>query len=196
MTATRAILEEGDAELLTMAAVARRAGVSRRAVYLHFASRAELLTSLFGFVNEAESLAASLDAVWQAVDADAALEEWARHIARFHPHVLAIARAIQRVRRIDPDAEEHWQLVAADQYACCRRLVARLSDEGRLAVPWTVESGADMMWALMSFEMLEELLVDRGWSVERFRVHLAALLAATFLDPAHRRHPDQPPTRG
>jgi hypothetical protein len=40
-----------------------------------------------------------------------------------------------------------------------------------------------MLWALMSFELLEELLVDRGWSPARYRAHLAALLAATFLDP-------------
>ncbi|MGX1778261.1 TetR/AcrR family transcriptional regulator [Nocardia brasiliensis] len=184
LAATRALLEEGGDELLTMAAVATRAGVSRRAVYLHFASRAELLTELFGFVNAAENLGASLDAVWQAADAAAALEEWARHVARFHPRVLAIARAIQRIRRIDPDAETHWQLVVADQYACCRRVVTRLSDEGRLASPWTVESGADMLWALMSFEMLEELLVDRGWSAQRYRVHLAALLESTFLGAA------------
>src|SRR6266536_1845633 len=53
-------VEEPRTEWLTMAAVAERAGVSRRAVYLHFASRAELLTELFGHVSEREGLAASL----------------------------------------------------------------------------------------------------------------------------------------
>jgi hypothetical protein len=38
---------------------------------------------------------------------------WARHLARFHPRVLAVARAVQRVRHVDPDAEAHWQLVMA-----------------------------------------------------------------------------------
>src|SRR6266508_6390719 len=52
LDATRALLEEHGTEWLTMAAVAERAGVSRRAVYLHFASRAELLTELFGHVSE------------------------------------------------------------------------------------------------------------------------------------------------
>jgi AcrR family transcriptional regulator len=37
-----------------MAAVADRAGVSRRAVYLHYASRAELVTALFDYVSEQE----------------------------------------------------------------------------------------------------------------------------------------------
>ena len=167
-----------------MAAVAERAGVSRRAVYLHFASRTELLTELFGYVSEQEGLTASLQPVWQAPDAAAALEEWARHLARFHPRVLAVARAIQRVRRVDPDAAAHWQLVMADQQACCRRLAAWLAREQRLVPPWTVRTAADMLWALMSYELLEELLVDRGWSPRRYRTHLAAVFRSTFSPPA------------
>jgi AcrR family transcriptional regulator len=69
LAATRALLEEQGTEALTMAAVAERAGVSRRAVYLHFASRTELLTALFGYVSDQEGLAASLEQVWQAPDA-------------------------------------------------------------------------------------------------------------------------------
>jgi len=184
LDATRALLEERGTEALTMAAVAERAGVSRRAVYLHFASRTELLTELFGYVSDQEGLTASLQPVWQAPDAAAALEEWARHLARFHPRVLAVARAIQRVRRVDPGAEAHWQLVMADQQACCQRLAARLDREQRLAPPWTVRTAADMLWALMSYELLEELLVDRGWSPRRYRTYLAALFKSTFLcDP-------------
>lgn len=188
LDAARALLEEQGTESLTMAAVAERAGVSRRAVYLHFASRAELLTELFGYVSEQEGLASSLEPVWEAPDAAAALDQWARHLARFHPRVLAVARAIQRVRRIDPDAAGHWELVMADQQACCRRLATWLASEQRLAPPWTIQTATDMLWALMSYELLEELLVDRGWSRRRYRTHLAALLQSTFLC-----HPDQAP---
>jgi AcrR family transcriptional regulator len=184
LAATRSLLEEQGAEALTMAAVAERAGVSRRAVYLHFASRTELLTELFGYMSEQEGLAASLEPVWRAPDAAAALEEWARHLARFHPRVLAVARAIQRVRRVDPDADAHWQLVMADQQACCQRLAAWLARERRLAAPWTVPTAADMLWALMSYELLEDLLVDRGWSQRRYRTYLAAVFRSTFLRDA------------
>src|SRR5215217_1613652 len=107
LAATQVLLEEQGTEALTMAAVAERAGVSRRAVYLHFASRTELLTALFGYVSDQEGLAASLEQVWQAPAAAAALEAWASHLARFHPRILAVARAIQRVHRSDPDAATH-----------------------------------------------------------------------------------------
>jgi AcrR family transcriptional regulator len=183
LAAARSLLEEEGTEALTMAVVAERAGVSRRAVYLHFASRTELVIELFAYVSEQEGLAASLQPVWDAPDAAAALREWAGHLARFHPRILAVARAIQRVRRSDPDADRHWRLVVADQRACCRRLARWLASEQRLARPWTVPAATDMLWALMSFELLEELVVDRGWSPARYRSHMAALLAATFLGP-------------
>jgi AcrR family transcriptional regulator len=194
LDATRALLEEHGTESLTMAAVAERAGVSRRAVYLHFATRAGLLTELFAYVSEQEGLAASLGPVWAAPDAAAALDAWARHLARFHPRILAVARAIERVRRVDPDAAAHWRLVMADQQACCQRLAAWMARERRLAPPWTVQTAADMLWALMSFDLLEELLVDRGWSVRRYRTHLAALFRSTFLcDPGRAAEVVLPP---
>ena len=37
---------------------------------------------------------------------------------------------------------------------------------------WTTPAAADMLSALMSYELLEELLVDRSWSPQRYRTHL------------------------
>jgi len=68
-----------------------------------------------------------------------------------------------------------------------------LAREQRLAPPWTVQTAADMIWALMSFDLLEELLVDRGWSSRRYRTYLAALLRSTFLcDPGRSQAAPRP----
>lgn len=181
MDAVRTLLEERGAKALTMAAVAQRAGVTRRAVYLHFPSRTELLVGLFDHVSEVEDLAGSMRPVWTAPDSVTALDEWAAHLARFHPRVLSVAGAIRSARRVDPDAEAHWRTVIRDQQSACRRLARWLRREQRLAAPWSTSSATDMLWALMSFDLLEELTVDRGWSTARYRDHLAALLRATFV---------------
>jgi len=184
LAAARELLEEQGFESVTMAAVAARAGVSRRAVYLHFSSRAELLTAVFSYLGEREDIAGSLRRVWEAPDAVAALEEWAWHLARIHPRILAVARAADRVRRSDPDAAAFWDRSMGNWQAGCRQLVAWLEREGRLAPPWTVDTAADMLWALMSFDVLEGLLVDRHWSPERYAEHLAVLFRSTFVrDP-------------
>jgi AcrR family transcriptional regulator len=181
LAAARDLLERDGFDALTMAAVADQAGVTRRAVYLHFASRSELVAALFDFVGEAEGLGASIEQVWAAPDAVSALREWARHIARFHPRALAVTRAVEQIHRRDPDAAAHRDRYRAEQLAACRRLVTWLHDDGALSSRWTVEDAADMLWGLISADMLERLLVERRWSLEHFADRLGVLLQATFV---------------
>ena len=183
LSAARALLEEGAPETVTMTAVAGRAGVTRRSAYLHFPSRADLLPGLFEHVSQIENLAESVRPVWDAPDPVTALDEWANHIARYHPRVQAVASAIRRDRRVDSDASAHWQVVIRDQHAGCRRLIDWLDREGQLAIGWSPANAADMLWALMLFDVLEELTVDRGWSTSRYGERLAAVFRATFVVP-------------
>jgi hypothetical protein len=37
-----------------------------------------------------------------------------------------------------------------------------------------------MLWALMSWDVLEGLLIERGWSGESYADHMALLFRATF----------------
>jgi AcrR family transcriptional regulator len=181
LSSARALLEAEGFEAMTMAAVAERAGVTRRSVYLHFASRAALLAALFEYVKEAEGFAESVAPVWSAPDATTALYEWAAHTARFAPRIMAVARATERVHRDDPDAATHRALVMRGRHGDCRRLMTWLAEEGRLADRWTVDDAADMLLALISLNVVETLLIDRRWSRRRFVEHFTALLHATFV---------------
>jgi AcrR family transcriptional regulator len=184
LAASRAILEDEGFEALTMTAAAERAGVTRRAMYLHFASRAELIGALFDYVASVEGLHDSTRSVWEAPDAVAALDEWAAHLARYHPRLLAVDRAMQRVWRQDPDAAAHRARVVSAKLSNCRRLATRLADEGRLAAGWSPSLAADMLFALISSDMIEALILDRRWSRQRLAEHLALLFRSTFVGPA------------
>src|SRR5260370_22154421 len=87
LDAGRELSTEDGFDARTMAAVADRAGVSRRAVYLHFTTRAELVTALFSRLGETEDIGASLQRVWDSPDAVTALAEWGRHLPRTHPKI-------------------------------------------------------------------------------------------------------------
>ena len=180
LEAAREIVEERGLPALTMGAVAELAGVTRRSVYLRFESRAHLLTALFDHVNEREDLATSLRPVQNAPDAETAIQAWAAHVARFHPRVLRIARAVQSMQGTDPDAAEHWRLVQEDWHRLCRLVARRIDDEKALASGWTVGTSADMLHALMSLDVLETLIDQRGWSTDDFAAHLARLAQSTF----------------
>ncbi|MBF9134471.1 TetR/AcrR family transcriptional regulator [Plantactinospora sp. S1510] len=179
--ATRALLEDGGLSSLTMAAVADRAEISRRAVYLHFDSRSRLLAALFDHVNETEGLAESSRPVLEAPDAVSALMEWADHLARYHPRLVPITRAIERARDTDPDAAALWDMIMADWLAACEHLADRLKREGRLAAPWTARHAADLLWALMSVDVCERLVGDRRWTSRRYGDRLGMLLRATLV---------------
>jgi AcrR family transcriptional regulator len=196
LAATRAILEEGGFAGLTMATVAERAGVTRRAVYLHFPSRAELIAALFDFVNESEGLSDSTRPVWEAPDGATALDEWARHIARFHAKVRPVARAFEQVWRSDAEAAAHRARYLDDQLEACRRLVRRLDGEARLAPGWTVETASATLWSLISIEMLDRLLDQQGWTPDRFATNYAHLLRSAFVATAPAEPHGDPPDRG
>ena len=180
LDATRELISEGGFDTLTMAAVAERAGVSRRSVYLHFATRAELVTALFSRLGETEDIGASLQRVWDSPDPVTALAEWGRHLARIHPKILPVMQAAERARHVDADAADLWQTAQDRWLLGARRLAAWLAQEERLARPWTATTAADMIWSLMSPDLLDRLLSGRRWSPRRTGDHLAALLTATF----------------
>jgi AcrR family transcriptional regulator len=177
------LLEELGADGTTMAAVADRAGVSRRALYLHFSSRAELLLALHEHVDERLDLAASLQPVHEAPDAVAMLDAFAEHLGRYHPRIRELDTALLRASGGDPDVAELIDRGSRAWHDWCTAITQRLADEGRLAPPWSVGSAADLLWGLMFPELLERLLVDRGWSEAAYAERLATLLRRTLVNP-------------
>lgn len=180
LDAARAVIEKDGYAALTMARVAEQAGVTRRAAYLHFPSRTELATALFDHVAAREGLADSLAAVWSAPDARAALTQWATHVARYHPRILAIDRASAAAADTDPDAAAHRAQVTAGQLAACRRVTQRLAAEGALAPPWTAGSAAELLWALLSPDLIGRLTVTSQWGTGDLASRLATLLHRTL----------------
>ena len=180
LTAARQILEEAGFESLTLAGVAERAGATRMTAYLHFENRGQLIVALFDHNAETEGLAESMARVWAAPDALSALDEWAAHLARYHPKLIPIDRAIDDARRLDADVAALRERVVAAKLKNCRRLARWLADEEVLRPPWNRQSAADMLFALISTDMIEALLLERQWSTKRLTTHLAMMFRSTF----------------
>lgn len=172
LEAAHRLVEEGGFAALTMAAVAEGAGVTRRSLYLHFESRTALVVALFDHVNDEVGVAASGAQVWAVSDARDLLAEWFAHLARCQPRLLRVARAVQQVKDDDPDAAAHWDLVQQDWRASCLRVARRLAQGEVLDPGWTVREAADLLLALMGFDVLETLLGERGWSESAYRSRL------------------------
>ncbi|TMR88020.1 carboxypeptidase M32 [Nonomuraea basaltis] len=130
---------------------------------------------------EVEGLADSIRPVLSAPDAITALDEFAAHLGRLRQRVRPIAAAIQRQRRSDPDFAAHREVIAHDQRRICRHLVEALHRESLLAQSWTVADATDMLWALMSHDLMDNLMINCGWSISKYVDHLSDLLRAVFV---------------
>ncbi|MGH9194385.1 MAG: hypothetical protein ACRD1T_01430 [Acidimicrobiia bacterium] len=56
-----------------------------------------------------------------------------------------------------------------------------LDREGQLAPQWDIETATDLLWSLTSWQVWEQLVVDRGWSKEDYVDHLRSVLRRTLL---------------
>lgn len=184
LEATRAILEEQGFEALTMSAVAEQAGISRRGAYLHFEGLSALIAELFEHVAAVEGLEESAAPVREAEDAVEALEAWARHAAAYHPRVMAVDRAIQRVESVNEAAAEHRARVSAKQMEICEEVVRSLADQNLLSPHWTVAGASDLLYGLLSTELFSRLIDHRDWSGAQMADRLVLLVhSALVTDP-------------
>ncbi len=164
LDAAWSLLETSGGSAVTMSAVAEAAGISRRGLYLHFTSRGQLFMALLDHVDGVLDLEASLRPLHEAPDSLSALDAFADHVAGYHAALIPVARAIDRSRHDDADAEALWDRATTAWYEGCRSLTEGLAAEGRLAEPWTPETAADLLWALMSVELVDDL--DAGSRLE------------------------------
>ena len=177
----RRLLEDEGSGALTMERVAAEAGVSRRSAYLHVASRGELLLALLEHTDATEGLAESLRPVAEAVSVPARIDAWARHVASYHRRILPVVRAVDAARRADPDLQVVWDTAMQRWSAGCHAVAEEAEAAGALAEPWDASTAADLLWALMGVELLEDLVVDRGWSEQLYAERLALLARRTLL---------------
>ncbi len=169
LEAARAVFEELGYYDAGLGAVAKRAGVSRQAIYLHFPSKAELLTALHLHIFATDVAPAierhpSTDAV-SALDAlDAMIAVDVEVVSK----VWRIHEALQMARRQHPEVEETLRPREEERYGELLDLGRWLKREGALPRNIRVGSFADMMWGLMNVGTYRNLVIERGWSLDQY----------------------------
>jgi AcrR family transcriptional regulator len=182
LEAARRLFEDEEIVSVTLEELARAAGVSRQAVYINFGSRAGLLVALVAYVDEIGGLQAKIANVLGKPTALSALEALVDFRARYTPSIYRLAIHVDAARRFDADAEASWQDRMKYRYANSRTIAHRLATEGVLAAGWTEEVAADLIWSMTSIRTYEELVIDRGWSLNRYRQRIKAILVGTLVD--------------
>ena len=162
------LLEKRKGQGVKISDIARAAGISRQAVYLHFGSRAELLIATARYVDEVKKIDERLQSMNTAVGGLQALENYVEFWGNYLPEVYGLAKALLAVRETDQDAAAAWD----DRMEALRQgwhtVINCLVRDGLLAREWTPNQAVDIALAITSVSVWENLTVERGWTSEEF----------------------------
>ncbi len=181
LEATRQLVERSHGQAVRLEDIAQQAGVSRQAIYLHFGSRVGLMVATVQQVDEAQGFMERTEHVRQAETGPDALKLFVEFWADYVPSIYGLAKVLLASREADPAAAAAWADRMDGLRMVCRTLVRRLKQQGRLDSLWTTDEAAQWLWSLISIQMWENLVVESGWSKQRYVDRLQNVLLRTLI---------------
>lgn len=161
--------------------VAEEVGVTRQTVYNQFGSKAGLLVAVTAYVEDGAGLPEHLSRVFAQTSGLDMLRAMLDTIVAVEPVVRPISRVVHAARIEDETARELWHNRMTSRLMGMTMVMNRLRADGLLRDGLAPEVAAEIAWAFTSPHQYEFLVVDRGWSIERYRAHLEAAITATVL---------------
>ena len=180
LEACLALLEEGAGSGIRMSDIAKRAGVSRQALYLHFQSRGELIIAATLLQDEREGAQERLTASREATSGRARLSAFVQAWCGYIPVIYPVARTILYLAETDSEVASAWMQRMEDMREGCEAAIVALSRDGDLPGPFDVACATDLLWALLSVRQWELLCQQRGWSQESYAREMEAAALRLF----------------
>jgi AcrR family transcriptional regulator len=182
LEATVRMLEERGGRGVRMGDIATAAGISRQAVYLHFASRAELLVAATRYLDEVLDVDRRLA---PSRAANTGVERLALYIecwGHYMPDIYGVAKALLLAQDTDDAAAAAWKDRMLAMRDGCRAAIEALHADGTLAPEWMPRAATDALWAMLSVQNWENLTVECGWSTRQYVNRMKILANRAFVE--------------
>jgi AcrR family transcriptional regulator len=181
LLATWKLMEQRRGQGVRLEDVARKAGVSRQAVYLHFHSRSDLLIATARYLDERLELPRRIQQACEAGNGMLGIEAYVAFWAAYIPEMYGLAKALLLARETDDAAAAAWADRMQALYQGCLSVVQTIATEGKLDPSWTIEAAADFFWATLSISTWEQLTFERGWSQDQYRERMQWVIKRALL---------------
>lgn len=178
------LLEERRGQGVSMGGIAKEVGISRQAVYLHFASRTELMIATMNYVDEVKGLYGRLEKL-QSIPSgiellEACIDIWGNYI----PEIYGLAKAMLLTKDSDEAMAAAWNNSMGCLRDVCQQTIETLDREGSLASGWSTNEATDLFWTMISISNWEQLTGDCGWSTKQYIDRMKSMLKSTFVELA------------
>lgn len=182
LEATIRVLEQEGGHAVRMGDIAKAAGISRQAVYLHFASRTELLIAATLYMDELLDVDARL-APSRAAKAGVErlrlyIEVWGNYI----PEIYGVGKALMVAQDTDEAAAAAWRDRMIAMKDGCRAAIDALHADGTLARGWTRPKATEALWTMLLVPNWENLTLECGWSTKEYIRWMQFLAHRTFVE--------------
>jgi AcrR family transcriptional regulator len=173
----------------TIDAISERADVPTATVYRLFSSKLGILKSLIdvSIVGDHEEVAmADRPQVRSLAEHPHPREQLAGFVhvtAQVNRRVASIYRILVSAAGTDPDAAALLDQLSRQRQEGQRTIARALTRSGALRPELRQRDAADVIHALMSPELYRLLVVDRGWTTDRYERWLASTLTDQLLRP-------------
>lgn len=165
-----------------MGDIAKASGISRQAVYLHFASRTELLVAATLHLDKLLDVDSRLRPSRTAATGEDRLEKFIAAWGAYVPEIYGVAKALMLAEATDEAAATAWQGRMVALKEGCDAAISMLEVDGRLSSVWTASDATDWLWALLQVPNWECLTQQCGWSHQKYTRHIQALAKKALMD--------------
>lgn len=189
MAAAGALFRQRGYSATSMPAIASEAGVVVETIYRTFGSKAGLFravveSAIAGGPTRADvpvEERPAIRAVIEEPDPRRQLELYAATQPGIHRRSGPLLRALRDAQSADEDLGALWNEMEEWRLRGQGRMVGHLAERGALREGLPVEDSRDITWTLCSLAVHDLLVVERGWSSEKYSDWLAATLTSALL---------------
>lgn len=182
LQATWELLASKQGQGVRMSDIAKQAGISRQALYLHFPTRTELLIATTHYMGEVLKVDERLAPSREATDGVDRLEKYILMWGNYIPEIYGVAKALMIMGATDEDAAMAWNDRMVAMRDGCKAAVDAMKRDGYLSTSLSAKEATDMLWTLLSVRNWEHFVLDCRWSQKRYIEQITRMSKSILID--------------
>ncbi len=162
------LLENKPNSGVRMSDIAKQAGLSRQAVYLHFKTRSELLIATTRYIDDVKGVEQRFNILCDVTSGTEHLVLFIKAWGNYIPEVYGVAKALLAMKDSDEAASSAWDDRMKAVRDGCNAAIVALDKDKVLSSVYTIQQATDILWTILSIRNWEQFTVSCGWSQKQY----------------------------